>query len=107
MKMSLAAVSLSFCRQEQMMKPFDLSVNIDRLNYSPQLLDRFLSPGFDFNDLQLEDRLSIKSPHMLELTFRQPTYNFLLRCMDLNINYVDRQEACFQFATWNSYNTQR
>jgi len=44
--------------------------------------------------------LKIRSSH-LQLILRKDIYTYLLRCMDLNINYSDQMGPEFQFSIWN------
>ena len=78
------------------MPPFDLTVDYESINSSPLLVDGHLSPGFDFNDLQIQEAITIRTfDANLEMKFKPATYEYLMRCLDLNINYVDELDADF------------
>lgn len=43
----------------------------------------------------------------LEMKFKPSTYEYLMRCLDLNVNFVDELDAHFQFHNWNSTNAMK
>ena len=53
----------------------------------------------------MEDKVSISSNMNLEFRLNQDMFTYLMRILDLNVNYIDQQEKYFQFREWNSANT--
>ena len=86
--LNIAGICLGF-KGDKITNPFDLSIDLERVNPSPLLVDMFLSPGIDFSDFQLQESMTIRCKNTVEMNFRQPTYTYLLRCMDLNVNFQD------------------
>ena len=84
---------------------------------SPLLTDRKLldfkrqgpaaSHGIDFTRLDQQDNISIKSRSRIEFSMKQTAYRYLLRCLDLNINYADGFEQFFQFQGWGTLNAMK
>jgi hypothetical protein len=65
-----------------------------------------MTPGFDFEDLDISQTYSIKcSPVKIYLI--QEILTYLLRCLDLNINYLDGHQHNFQLAVWNDADNQK
>lgn len=92
----------------QVMPPFDLAIEYESINSSPLLAEGHLSPGIDFHDLQIQEIITMKTTEpCLELRFRPAVYTYLMRCLDLNVNFVDELDAHYQFYEWNSANTMR
>lgn len=99
---------LSHAAASQVMPPFDLVIDYESINSSPLLLDGHLSPGIDFDDLQIQEKITIRTfEASLEMKFKPAIYTYLMRCLDLNINYVDELDAHFQFYNWNSSNAMK
>lgn len=79
--------------------PFDLSISYQSLIKSPlleerQLLDYGLqgsaaANGIDYHQFQNQDKITIKSAMSIEMNIKQNAYKYILRCLDLNINYND------------------
>lgn len=83
-----------------MCEPFDLSMTFNKLNYTPLLSQSFLSPSIDPLELDLSHHLKMKfSP--VAMRFKKEVYTYLLRCMDLNMNYTDEKSESFMFYIWN------
>jgi len=99
---------LSHSSTSQVMPPFDLKIDYETINSSPLLVDGHLSPGIDFDDLQIQEKIAIRTfETSLDVKFKPAVYTYLMRCLDLNINYVDELEAFFQFYDWNSSNAMK
>lgn len=56
--------------EHQITPPFDLSIEYESLNSSPLLSDQWMSKGFDFNDLQIQEILRISTPTSLQFILR-------------------------------------
>ena len=79
---------------------FDMKTTFEKLNYSPLLEDSYNSKDIDFTELDISHKISINfSPLIMHL--RIDVYTYILRCMDLNINYSDELTKFFQLAIWN------
>ena len=97
--------------------PFDLSISYQTLLPSSMLVDRKLldfarqgpaaSHGIDFNQFENQDRITITSSMNIEMNIKQNVYKYILRCLDLNINFCDGFEQCFQFRGWGDLNTMK
>ena len=90
--------------QCEIMAPTDLKIEYERFNESPVIKDSYMTAGFDFMDLKINDSLKISAPTSIELSFKQHIFTYLMRCIDLNINYQDGLERYFQLYIWNSEN---
>jgi len=55
---------------QEITPPFDLSIEYESLNSSPLLLDQWMSKGFDFDDLQIQETLRIRTPISLQFILR-------------------------------------
>jgi hypothetical protein len=78
----------------EMAPSFDMEISFEKLNFSPLLVDNYLSEGINFLDLDICNKIGIKlSP--LQLRFRIDVYTYFLRCLDLNINFVDSMDKHF------------
>ena len=79
---------------------YDMKVIFEKLNYSPWLEDSFSSKEIDFTELDISYKISINfSPLIMHLS--QDVYTYIMRCMDLNLNYTDDLAKYFQLAIWN------
>ena len=78
-----------------MVAPTDIRIEIELFNKSPLIKDSYLSSGFDFMDLKINDRIQIFAPAIIEVSFRQHIFTYLMRCLDLNILYTDGNERYF------------
>ena len=85
----------------QITKPFDMLISFERINYSELLIDQFISKGIDFEQFNMSELISIVSSP-LNFNFKQDIYTYILRILDLNINFYDNLTAGYQLFTWNS-----
>ena len=69
-------------------------IAMERLNYSDLLKKYYMSPGINFEDLDISQHINIES-EPIKLKFFQEVYTYLLRCNDLNMCYVDNQDYLF------------
>ena len=83
--------------------PFDMLISLQRINYSELLLDQFMSKEIDFEQFENKEIMTITST-AFEMNFQKEVYTYLLRCLDLNINYYDMMHAGYQLFTWDSQN---
>eukprot|EP00347_Sterkiella_histriomuscorum_P000566 403375355 len=79
---------------------YDMKIVFEKLNQSPYLEESFNSKHIDFTDLDISYKIQI-SFSALVMHLRQDVYTYLLRCVDLNINYTDNLTKYFQLAIWN------
>lgn len=80
--------------------PFNMNISMERINYSDLLQDQYLSNGIDFEDFDKSDHLNIRSTSF-ELNFKKDILTYLLRCLDLNINFTDFLDPGYQLFSWN------
>ncbi len=67
---------------------FNLNIAFEKLNYTPLLEESYISKDIDFLELDISYKIQMKfSPLIMHL--RSDVYTYLLRCVDLNINYSD------------------
>ena len=79
---------------------FDMRIIFEKLNYTPLLEDSFNSKNIDFTELDISYKININFSALI-MHLRSDVYTYLLRCMDLNINYSDELTKYFQLAIWN------
>jgi hypothetical protein len=89
----------------QVLEDTNLELTLEQLNFSPALADRYLSPGFDFQKLDISQHLTLQFTSALKLRFTQEVFTYLMRCNDLNISFTDKRTEDFQLAIWNDTNT--
>mgnify|MGYP006878262207 CR=1 FL=1 len=102
MLIDMKAIRIDYDSKAYMITPpFDMHISVERTNFSEQLTQAYLSEGIDFSDFQNADVIKIKAG-ALELNFKKQIYTYMLRVLDLNINFYDRLEAGYQLFNWNS-----
>jgi len=83
-----------------MTSPYDLNVKFDKLNYTPLLSQSFLSPQIDPRELDIGYKILMKYTPV-KMFFKQSAYRYMLRCMDLNLNYSDGlHNSQYMFYVW-------
>ena len=85
----------------QITPPFDMKIEIERINFTELLQDQFLAEGFDFEEFNKADMLQITTSPF-EMNFKRDIYTYFLRCSDLNFNYFDNLAPGYQLFSWNS-----
>jgi hypothetical protein len=66
----------------------NFQIEIEKVNYSELLSRYYMTKQFDFEDLDISQKMKIKfSP--FRLSFTQEVYTYFLRCNDLNIAFSD------------------
>lgn len=90
-------------KQFEITPPFNMNIEIERVNYSELLIDEdFLTKSVNFELFDKADHITIQSTGFA-LNFKQEVYTYLLRVMDLNINYYDMQSEGYQLYCWDSH----
>lgn len=81
--------------------PTDILMQRESVAYSPYLYEQqLMTPGFDFEDLDISQTYTVKcSP--VKIFMIQEILTYMMRCLDLNINYLDGFQNDFQLAVWN------
>jgi len=83
----MKSVRIDFDSKSYMITPpFDMEISLERINHSELLINQFLSKDIDFEEFDKSDHLKFKST-ALEMNFKKEIFTYLLRVLDLNINY--------------------
>jgi len=100
----MKSVRIDFDSKSYMITPpFDMLISFERINHSELLINQFLSKDIDFEEFDKSDHLKFKST-ALEMNFKKEIFTYLLRVLDLNINYYDNLDPGYQLFAWNSHN---
>ena len=84
-------ISINFDKHvlETITPPFNLNINYEYLIESPLLKDNYMSKGINFLDFQMQDKITFSSDSSLSLNISQDVFTYFMRCIDLNILYMD------------------
>ena len=72
----------------------DIKVNFEKLNHSDLLEDSYNSKNMDFTELDISYKIEMNFSALI-MHLKQDVYTYMLRCLDLNINYTDNMAKFF------------